>query len=147
AHFQYNGETHMFEPAKLPAHLFAAGSVAGCYNLDAVLADGRRAGWEAVVDAGFGGTPEPPEPTFRAGIGLTHPWPIFPHPKGKDFVDYDEDLQVNDLINGAADGYDDIELLKRYSTVGMGPSQGKHSAVAAVRILARETGRDIATMN
>jgi sarcosine oxidase subunit alpha len=147
AGFQYNDETHMFEPAKLPAHLFAAGSVAGCYNLDAVLADGRRAGWEAAADAGFSGAPEPAEPAFRAGVGLTHPWPIFPHPKGKDFVDYDEDLQVKDLINGAADGYDDIELLKRYTTVGMGPSQGKHSAVAAVRILARETGRDIATMS
>jgi sarcosine oxidase subunit alpha len=147
AGFQYNDETHMFEPAKLPAHLFAAGSVAGCYNLDAVLADGRRAGWEAAVDAGFSGTVEPAEPAFRAGVGLTHPWPIFPHPKGKDFVDYDEDLQVKDLVNGAADGYDDIELLKRYTTVGMGPSQGKHSAVAAVRILAKETGRDIATMS
>ena len=48
-------------------------------------------------------------------------------------------------MNGTADGYDDIELLKRYSTVGMGPSQGKHSAVAAVRVLAKETGRDLAT--
>ena len=54
---------------------------------------------------------------------------------------------MKDLIHGAADGYDDIELLKRYTTVGMGPSQGKHSAVAAVRILAREMGRDLGGMN
>src|SRR3546814_6855405 len=53
---------------------------------------------------------------------------------------------VKDLVNGIADGYDDIELLKRYSTVGMGPSQGRHSAVAAVRILARETGTDLARL-
>ncbi|HEY2111279.1 MAG TPA: glycine cleavage T C-terminal barrel domain-containing protein, partial [Dongiaceae bacterium] len=77
----------------------------------------------------------------------THAWPIFPHKAGKDFVDFDEDLQVKDLVNGIADGYDDIELLKRYSTVGMGPSQGRHSAVAAVRVLAKETATDLATLS
>ena len=88
---------------------------------------------------------EPAAPVARGNLGVTHPWPIFSHPKGKDFVDFDEDLQVKDLKNGAADGYDDIELLKRYSTVGMGPSQGKYSAVAAARVLAKETGRDLAS--
>ena len=144
--FAYNARTHMFEPDRLPAHLFAAGSVAGAYNLDAVVADGRRAGWAAAQDAGFAGGAEPAAPFDRGDLNQSHPWPIFPHKKGKDFVDFDEDLQVKDLVHGAADGYDDIELLKRYTTVGMGPSQGKHSAVAAVRILAREMGRDLSSM-
>ncbi len=147
ARFAYNREAHMFEPAVLPAHVFAAGSVNGAYNLDAAMAEGRRAGWAAAQDAGCRGGSEPTAPAFRGSVGVTHPWPIFRHGKGKDFVDFDEDLQVKDLLNGAADGYDDIELLKRYSTVGMGPSQGKHSAVAAVRILARETGRDLGAMS
>ena len=51
---------------------------------------------------------------------------------------------MKDIVNGVADGYDDIELFKRYTTVGMGPSQGRHSAVAAVRILAKEMRRDLA---
>ena len=63
-----------------------------------------------------------------------HPWPIFAHPKGKEFVDFDEDLQIRDITDAAAEGYDDIELLKRYSTVGMGPSQGRHSALASIRL-------------
>ncbi len=50
-------------------------------------------------------------------------------------------------MNGIADGYDNIELLKRYSTVGMGPSQGRHSAVAAVRVLAKETKTDLASLS
>ena len=56
-------------------------------------------------------------------------WPIFPHPKGKDFVDFDEDLQVADIVNATRIGYRDVQLVKRYSTVGMGPSQGRHSAL------------------
>jgi len=147
AKFAYDKQTHMFEPTTLPAHLFAAGSVAGAYGLEAAVADGRRVGWAAARDAGFTVGAEPPEPIDHGGLHQTHPWPIFPHKRGKDFVDFDEDLQVKDLVHGAADGYDDIELLKRYTTVGMGPSQGKHSAVAAVRILAKEMGRDLDSMN
>ena len=48
-------------------------------------------------------------------------------PRGKEFVDLDEDLTLADLANAAQEGFDSVELLKRYSTVGMGPSQGKLS--------------------
>ena len=147
ATFAYNERSHTYEPAALPAHVFAAGSVSGTYNLDAAVAEGRRAGWAAARDADFDAGAEPAEPVDRGSLHQNHPWPIFPHKRGKDFVDFDEDLQVKDLLHGAADGYDDIELLKRYTTVGMGPSQGKHSAVAAVRILAKEMGRDLAGMS
>ena len=68
----------------------------------------------------------------------SHPWPIFPHPSGKDFVDFDEDQTVADLLNAIADGFDDPELAKRYTTTAMGPSQGRHSALNALRIVRRD---------
>jgi len=148
ASFGYDQATNMFQPTALPPHVFAAGSVNGTYRLDAVLIEGHRAGWAAALEAGFSSESEPPPVTGDRGArGLTHGFPIFPHARGCDFVDFDEDLQVKDLIGGIAEGYDDIELLKRYSTVGMGPSQGRHSAVAAARLLARETGADLAGLS
>ncbi|WP_245940104.1 2Fe-2S iron-sulfur cluster-binding protein [Stenomitos frigidus] len=78
--------------------------------------------------------------SFRSE-SVSHPWPIVPHPHGKNFVDFDEDLQLKDFYNAAQEGFDNIELLKRYTTVGMGPSQGKHSNMNALRILARITGK------
>lgn len=63
--------------------------------------------------------------------------------RGKDFVDFDEDLQVKDIVNSVADGYRELELVKRYSTVGMGPSQGRHSALATAQIVPSVTGRKI----
>ena len=83
-------------------------------------------------------------PNDLGGHGVSHPWPIFPHPKGRDFVDFDEDLQVNDILNAIADGYREIELVKRFSTVGMGPSQGRQSALHTARLTARATGRAVA---
>lgn len=72
------------------------------------------------------------------------PWPIFGHPKGKEFVDFDEDLQIADIVNATRAGYRDIQLVKRYSTCGMGPSQGRHSALPAARLVAKATGRTVA---
>jgi sarcosine oxidase subunit alpha len=146
AKFAYSTETSMFHPDQIPAGLFAAGSVAGVFILEQVRADGARAGWTAAKHAGLSVGAEPADPGAVRDKNQTHPWPIFPHAKGGAFVDFDEDLKYEDLINGIADGFDNVELLKRYSTVGMGPSQGKHSAVAAVRIVARETGRDLARL-
>ncbi len=70
-------------------------------------------------------------------------WPMFRHPKGKEFVDFDEDLQIADIVNAVRAGYSDIQLVKRYSTCGMGPSQGRHSALPAARLVADATGRTV----
>ena len=128
-------QLQQFVPGDLPAGIFAAGRVNGVYEFAARLADGRRAGSQAAAHAGFGaGSGVPVERSTRRP---SHPFPIFGHPAGKNFVDFDEDLQVKDLENAAQEGFDSSELLKRFSTVGMGPSQGKHSHMNALRILAR----------
>ena len=65
-------------------------------------------------------------------------------PRGKEFVDLDEDIQIRDLLNSVQEGFDSTELLKRYSTLGMGPSQGKHSNVHGARILMRTRNATLA---
>ena len=131
-------ELQQFVPDELPPGIFAAGRVNGVYDLEARLADGRRAGAQAAAHAGFGASNA--AAVARSGRCPSHPFPIIDHPRGKNFVDFDEDLQVKDLENAAQEGFDSSELLKRYSTVGMGPSQGKHSNMNALRILARYRG-------
>jgi len=115
-------------------------------NAQLALHAGGRLGWD---EASNGFRLEALPPNVEAVGDLAQPpagapYPVFPHPDGKEFVDFDEDLTVADLLNAAGDGFDHIELLKRYSTVGMGPSQGRHSALNAARILARATGRTMA---
>ena len=128
----------------LPPGVFAAGGVKGTFGLDALIADGRRAGWQAAGAAGLDAGPEP-APTGEEGTpgAARGAWPIFPHPDHKAFVDLDEDVQVHDLEDAIAEGYDHVELLKRFTTNGMGPSQGRHSSLNAVRVLARATARSI----
>lgn len=81
-----------------------------------------------------------------AGDGAVQPamLPIEAHAKGMDFVDLDEDLQIKDIRNAIREGYRELELVKRFSTVGMGPSQGRHSALPTARLVAEDTGRALA---
>ena len=140
----YDDDSALFSITGLQDHLQVAGSVAGAYDLEATLADGRHAAWQALTALGLEAGAEPERPGDRGGAGVNHPWPIFPHAKGKDFVDFDEDLQVKDIVNAVADGYGELELVKRFSTVGMGPSQGRHAALATARLVAKETKRSVA---
>jgi sarcosine oxidase, subunit alpha len=56
------------------------------------------------------------------------------------FVCLCEDVTEKDLKRAVAEGFDSIELAKRYTTVTMGPCQGKLCHLASIRLLARETG-------
>ncbi|MDZ3990995.1 2Fe-2S iron-sulfur cluster-binding protein [Pseudomonas sp. Teo4] len=136
----YDVNRDEFAISQLPAGLDIAGSVNGRHHLDNVLTDASRGAAEALAALGL---PAPVLPAFVAEAKVNFPWPIFPHPKGKDFVDFDEDLQVRDIVNATRSGYRDVQLVKRFSTVGMGPSQGRHSALPTARLVAQATGRSI----
>jgi sarcosine oxidase subunit alpha len=140
--FRYASHVEQFVPLMLPEGTFAAGRVNGVFDLEEQIADGRCAGLEAAKFLRRYDGPIPPRPKHR-GSAPSHPYPIFPHKKKKNFIDLDEDLHLADLVNAHQEGYDSIELLKRYTTVGMGPSQGKLANMNAVRVLARLNGRGI----
>ena len=141
-HMDYSDAVQQFVPAELPDGVHAAGRVNGVFVLDQQFEDGRRAGLSAGKALGLheGAVPGIVRHT---GPSPSHPYPIFAHPSGRNFVDFDEDLELQDLENACQEGFDNIELMKRFSTVGMGPSQGKHSNMNAVRILSRIRGQSI----
>ena len=142
ARFGYGQAVEQFVPRHLPAGVFAAGRVNGVFDLTDQMRDGRRAAIEAAAYLGRESEPVP-EPPVHRGPPPSHPYPIFPDRRKKNFVDLDEDLHLADFVHAHQEGFDNIELIKRYTTVGMGPSQGKLSNMNAVRILARLNGNSI----
>jgi sarcosine oxidase subunit alpha len=133
---RFDNTSQMYLPDVLPSGIFTAGRVNGIFDAKDRAADGQRAGHAAAAYLGMA--------TMGAVTALARvkqpPSQIVAHPRGKDFIDFDEDLQVRDLEHAAQEGFDSIELLKRYTTVGMGPSQGKHSHINAARVLSRIRG-------
>ncbi|RJN31929.1 2Fe-2S iron-sulfur cluster-binding protein [Nesterenkonia natronophila] len=59
-------------------------------------------------------------------------------------VDFSEDVSSRDLQSAVREGYDSAELAKRYTTVTMGPSQGKLELVNALAVIAEANGKTIA---
>jgi sarcosine oxidase subunit alpha len=129
---QFAEDLQQFIPEKLPAGTFACGRVNGVFEFEKKVQDGDRAGQEAASYLGLqndGIVPHLKALTPSVSSEAVHSatqnsWLPILHPKGKEFVDFDEDLQLKDFFNAVQEGFDNIELLKRYTTVGMGPSQG-----------------------
>ena len=158
--FRYDEERAQLLPDAAPEGVYLAGRVRGVYELAAQREDGRGAGLRAAAHVGAGGnerdrTPvggpaaSQSEPVVQGsvlpdGAPRSHPYPIFEHPGHKNFVDLDEDLHLADLANAHQEGFDSVELLKRYSTVGMGPSQGKLANLNAARVVAQLNGHSLA---
>lgn len=140
----YDDETAQFQLSNLPRGMHLAGSVKSVFALASVEASGRDAARQAIRALDLGTKRELGEdenlPCYEK---VNHPWPFVKHPKGREFVDFDEDLQIKDIVNATRMGYRDIQLVKRFSTVGMGPSQGRHSALPTARLVAKATDRSV----
>jgi sarcosine oxidase subunit alpha len=135
---------NMHRAIDLPAGISVVGAAAGVWSQAAVIGDSRHAGAIAAAEAGYGSSPPRPQPAADPyAAHVSHPYPVFAQKRGLDFIDFDEDLKAKDIVNTIKDGYDDIQLVKRYSTAGLGPSQGRHANLNTIRVVAKETGKSI----
>ena len=72
------------------------------------------------------------------GLGRIDPEPAYGG-RGKCFVCVCEDVTTKDMKRAIAEGFDSIELAKRYTTTTMGPCQGKLCHLPSIRVYSKET--------
>jgi sarcosine oxidase subunit alpha len=136
----YDNQLGEFVCLKLNETHFAAGQVNGTHSLDAILLEGRIAGRAATGQAADDLRRQ------RAAIPLTsftQTISSIPSAERKKFVCFCEDIAEKDIYDAVAEGFDSIETMKRYSTVAMGPCQGKMCQMTAVGICAKANGKSI----
>jgi sarcosine oxidase, subunit alpha len=61
----------------------------------------------------------------------------------KHFIDFQNDVTAADLELAQREGYESVELTKRYTTLGMATDQGKTSNINGLGIVAEATGNTI----
>jgi sarcosine oxidase subunit alpha len=136
-----------FVPDAAPVRIEAAGAARGSFDLADCLREGHEAGMSVGMRTGAGPASaalEAPQAQATREAALQPLWSVpSPHP-GKAFVDLLDDVSVADIAVAAREGYTSVEHLKRYTTLGMGPDQGKIGNVTGLALLAQATGRDIA---
>ena len=137
-----------FVPGELTPGLHAAGHVTAPLPDDLVMAAGTLTGRAAAAAAGggpgAGALAEALRTHERAVADAVAAVPARPSlqvPGGrKQFLCVCEDVTVKEIAQGAKEGFGSLELMKRYSTVTMGPCQGKMCHGLAARVQAQVTG-------
>jgi sarcosine oxidase, subunit alpha len=136
---RYDDTLATFVPDVAPAPITPAGAANGCFDLAGALAEGHAAGLAAATQAGFpvGGRLAAPH-AERVAAGAPQPlWSVPARARGaKRFVDCQNDVTVEDIALAAREGYQSVEHLKRYTTLGMGTDQGKVSNIVGLALLA-----------
>ena len=126
----------------LPPGLSVAGAARGSFGLRDCLAEGAAAGREAARACGHAA---PPVPVPAAG-NARHPpapvWELSPG-KGRAWVDLQNDVTAKDVRLAHREGFRSVEHLKRYTTLGMAPDQGRTANLPALAMMAGLTGRAI----
>ena len=147
----YDAGRACFVPGKSKQAERSAGAAHGTFGVADCLDEGFAAGLAAAGAAGFATagislTPPAVEQPGEAGLRAL---PVVPgkaavgHGKAKHFVDLANDVTAADVRLAAREGYRSVEHTKRYTTLGMGPDQGKTSNVPGLAVLAEALGKEI----
>jgi sarcosine oxidase, subunit alpha len=151
----YVAQAARYVPHELPEEVMATGGIVGDGSTDQLIAHGSATGAEAARRALMVRAFWQKATPASSKTEIPHSDPIEipdlghdPHPEmfrssTHGFVDFSEDVTSKDLIAAAKEGYDSMELAKRYTTVGMGPVQGKVEAVNAVAVHGEAVGASL----
>ena len=154
----YDPTAARFFPSDPPGNVLATGGIAGDGTLDELRSHGAATGRLAAARAAAVAhrlqartaralPVEGSEPAWtdddREPLGRdSHPELYRADTHG--MIDFSEDVGSKDLVSAAKEGYDSVELAKRYTTATMGPSQGKLETVNTVAAIAEARGETIA---
>jgi sarcosine oxidase subunit alpha len=139
---RYCAEIGGFVPGGYAEGHFGVGAVTGGFMLTAAVNDGVQVGRNAAVQAGYPSAPfalSPPSiESERHSIDTRYRMPHWQ--PGKAFVDFQNDVTLKDVMVAHQEGYQSVEHLKRYTTLGMGTDQGKTSSINALTVEAHLRG-------
>jgi methylglutamate dehydrogenase subunit C len=127
-------------PGAVPG-MIAAGATNGEFSTYSCLKSGQKAAQIALSEldrkTAAVALPQTEDQPYR----LSPLWQI-PH-KSRAWIDFANDVTVKDVNLSAQEGFRSVEHMKRYTTQGMAPDQGKNSNVVALAVLADATGQSI----
>jgi sarcosine oxidase subunit alpha len=134
----YAEDIAAFVPGGFGKGQFGAGAAMGLFDGAGAVESGIAAGSQAARHAGFEtATLSLAAPLIdEIAYGIEPCWEKQQAARGKAFVDFQNDVTLSDVKLAHREGYQSVEHLKRYTTLGMGTDQGKTSNINALAIMA-----------
>lgn len=128
-------------PGAVP-RLTPAGACNGAFSTAACLREGHDAAVAALAALGRA-VPDMALPMAEDAAYRITPFWETEGVEGRQWLDFANDVTTKDVKLSAQENFRSVEHMKRYTTQGMAPDQGKNSNVAALAVLADVTGRAI----
>ena len=142
----YRDEIAGFLPGGFDRAHFGAGAMMGAQTLTTAVQSGWDAALQALAVCGAcdaGACPVAPD-EMDADMRFVPVSPIVASKaRDKAFVDFQSDVATGDIDLAHREGYQSVEHLKRYTTLGMGTDQGKTSNLNALAMMAARRGLGI----
>jgi len=120
-------------------NLSPAGAAMGHFTTQSCLATGSEAARRAL---GLASLPAEVPRADDTPYAISPLWSVDGKPRA--WLDFANDVTTKDVRLSAQEGFRSVEHMKRYTTQGMAPDQGKTSNIGALAVLADATGRGIA---
>ncbi len=143
---RFDAAAAAFVSTDAPDGRSTAGSANGAMELGAALKDGVNAGVAAAVRAGHRG----PMAAVPAAVGDPEPaleafWrsPADEALEKRQFIDPQNDVTVADLRATLAEGFIDIEHVKRFTALGFGTDQAKFAGPLGAAVVAELRGEPV----
>jgi len=138
---QWSDERQAFLAPQNLRGLSVVGAAAGLHMISECFNDGATIAARYVEEIGLTAHNEicPTVEDERPEQPIQPFWHVKNAP-GKAFVDYQNDVHAQDIHLAIKEGYDHVELTKRYTTNGMATDQGKLSNINAIGIIAQTQG-------
>ena len=137
----YDAKSASFVPDASPMAIVAAGAANGHGNATHAIADAGVAADAARARAGIADTSSSSAvPGDDDRLRVDPLWAVPPVRGAKCFVDLQNDVTVADVALANREGYQAVEHLKRYTTLGMGTDQGKTSNVIGLALMSEQLG-------
>jgi len=134
----WNDALAAFVPNDVPHGMSVAGAASGDLTTSGALRGGGRAA-QAALDLG---DPLPQMPdTADMPVNITPFWYV--QGAKRAWLDFQNDVTVKDVKLSHQEGFNAVEHLKRYTTLGMATDQGKTANMGGLAIMAELSGKTI----
>ena len=140
---EWRDDLSAFVPGSdLPVGMAVAGAANGNLTLAAALAEGQAQASAQLEALGISVAKADLPQAEDEPRDCTPYWHVKESDK-RAWLDLQNDVTVKDVKLANREGFRSVELLKRYTTQGMATDQGKTSNIAALAVLAEESGKTI----
>ncbi|MDE0306117.1 MAG: sarcosine oxidase subunit alpha family protein [Albidovulum sp.] len=130
-----------FVPVDSGQAVMCAGAANGRMTIPEAIADGAKTGIRAAIESGYPGKSSALPEVDEDSYSVEALWHVEPRSRrNKCFVDFLNDVTVEDIRLALREGYRNVEQVKRYTTGGMGFDQGKTGNINIVGTIAQERG-------